>query len=134
MHPTRHVCRAGPLRGHASPRLGRRPAQEKEDKEKKPQKPKSAFALYCVKERASVKEVRRSGHGGPTRHLSPPPPSCAAQANADAETKEVTKLLTAQWKGLSEEEKQPFEAEVRHTRSVTGGLHAAAPAASRPRA
>ena len=33
-----------------------------------------------------------------------------------------------------EEEKQPFEAEVRHTRSVTGGLHAAAPAASRPRA
>eukprot|EP00908_Phaeocystis_cordata_P023346 Transcript_5774.p1 GENE.Transcript_5774~~Transcript_5774.p1 ORF type:complete len:706 (-),score=450.95 Transcript_5774:211-2328(-) len=62
--------------------------EEKEDKEKKPQKPKSAFALYCVKERASVKE-----------------------ANADAETKEVTKLLTAQWKGLSEEEKQPFEAE-----------------------
>lgn len=72
VHPTRHVCRAGPLRGHASLRLGRRPAQEKEDKEKKPQKPKSAFALYCVKERASVKEVRRSRHGGPTRHLSPP--------------------------------------------------------------
>ena len=30
-------CRAGPLRGHASPRLGRRPAQEKEDKEKRVQ-------------------------------------------------------------------------------------------------
>ena len=74
-------------------------------------RPKTAYIIYAQSARAKVKEVRRglSFPSVPT-HLTLIS-DCRTQENPSAGFGDLTKLVSAQWNAMSEEEKAPFAEE-----------------------